>query len=96
MPDFKVGDVVMLKSGGPSMTVSGRDINGVECMWFCNDGLIQNDLFPPKVLEHSVDDDEGFYEDEHEAIDDDLEEMTDAELDALVSSAGRYYKDHGH
>ena len=98
MPDFKVGDVVMLKSGGPSLTVCGRDINGVECMWFSNDGVIQNELFPPKVLEHSIDDDEGFYEEDYEADDDDeFEEMTDAELDALVADAERNYSDrHGH
>ena len=39
MSEFKIGDTVTLKSGGPRMTVKdpSRDINGkphVECRWF--------------------------------------------------------------
>jgi uncharacterized protein YodC (DUF2158 family) len=97
MAEFKVGDVVMLKSGGPLMTVSGRDINLVQCMWFAEDGTLQDDFwFGPKVLEPTIDDDEGFYDDVDpmESIDDD-EGMTDAELDALVARSG-YYQDRGH
>lgn len=32
--DLKVGDVVMLKSGGPSMTVDQVDGDHVWCCWF--------------------------------------------------------------
>jgi len=32
--DFKKGDTVKLKSGGPLMTVVDIDELGVECMWF--------------------------------------------------------------
>jgi uncharacterized protein YodC (DUF2158 family) len=98
MAEFEVGDVVRLKSGGQLMTVSGRDINLVQCMWHSADGVLQDDFwFGPKVLEHSIDDDEGFYDD-HEIIDDNDnadDDMTDAELDALVARSG-YYQDRGH
>lgn len=30
---FKVGDVVMAKSGGPAMTVCSVDADGVYCKW---------------------------------------------------------------
>lgn|GEM_PF-2424733 len=38
-PDFKVGDVVVLRSGGPAMTVSGplTDEFDVNCVWFAED-----------------------------------------------------------
>lgn len=32
--DFKVGDVVMLKSGGPKMTVAAMKHDRVFCIWF--------------------------------------------------------------
>jgi uncharacterized protein YodC (DUF2158 family) len=34
--DFKTGDIVRLKSGGPDMTVSQRAINPdtIHCQWF--------------------------------------------------------------
>jgi len=38
--DFKVGDVVVLKSGGPKMTISkiepsnSNDAETVKCVWF--------------------------------------------------------------
>ena len=32
---FKVGDIVVLKSGGPEMTVKEIDhFNGIHCQWF--------------------------------------------------------------
>lgn len=31
---IEIGDVVMLKSGGPRMTVSELGFNVVECTWF--------------------------------------------------------------
>lgn len=52
--NFKPGDVVQLKSGGPRMTVTetGRDIaqrEMVYCVWF--EGKIKKeDAFPPATL----------------------------------------------
>jgi uncharacterized protein YodC (DUF2158 family) len=34
MSQFKVGDVVRLKSGSPKMTVSQVQSNGAVCSWF--------------------------------------------------------------
>ncbi|MDD5219585.1 MAG: DUF2158 domain-containing protein [Candidatus Bipolaricaulis sp.] len=49
---FKVGDLVMLKSGGPKMTVSAISPNGaaIECMWFDKKDERQFDTFSPSVL----------------------------------------------
>jgi uncharacterized protein YodC (DUF2158 family) len=32
--DFKVGDVVQLNSGGPPMTVTASNRDGIDCAWF--------------------------------------------------------------
>ncbi|GHV14760.1 hypothetical protein FACS189491_11430 [Spirochaetia bacterium] len=57
--DFKVGDVIVLKSGGPKMTVEriATHTNGneyVECSWFVNEKLESN-KFPPDALEKAKD-----------------------------------------
>ena len=62
MPEFKKGDVVRLKSGGPKMTVSdvgdyttsGGPEDGVHCVWFdLVKGVQKNssDVFDAAVLE---------------------------------------------
>ncbi len=55
---FKIGDVVMLKSGGPVMTVHNigeytmQGLNpGVLCVWF-DDRKRVEDVFHPDTLEH--------------------------------------------
>lgn len=48
---FKVGDVVQLKSGGPSMTVSEAWENGwLRAAWFL-DGKVQISEFDSKMLQ---------------------------------------------
>ncbi|MBW7867895.1 MAG: DUF2158 domain-containing protein [Brumimicrobium sp.] len=39
MNTFKVGNVVVLKSGGPSMTIESIDGEVVDCVWFSNKEL---------------------------------------------------------
>lgn len=56
MPDFKIGDVVRLKSGGPLMTVTyvGEEEGELiaVCVWFRNrDSDREQDGFPPESLE---------------------------------------------
>lgn len=49
MAQFKVGDVVQLKSGGPGMTVSDIEADGVRCVWFAgNENKIGH--FPSSIL----------------------------------------------
>jgi uncharacterized protein YodC (DUF2158 family) len=46
---FNVGDVVVLKSGGPKMTVDKISGNEVQCVWF--EGANQKyGAFPPNAL----------------------------------------------
>lgn len=53
MNDFKTGDVVMLKSGGPKMTVSNfiKMNKEVTCKWFNKDNQINSDLFNIEMLD---------------------------------------------
>lgn len=50
---FKVGDVVVLKSGGPEMTVEDpQNFRGqVECQWFGGRKL-ESGSFPPASLKY--------------------------------------------
>ena len=34
MPEYKKGDIVQLKSGGPKMTVGDIDFYGISVKWF--------------------------------------------------------------
>lgn len=51
MAEFKQGDVVQLKSGGPDMTCTGeKSENGdVWCQWFAGE-KVNKDCFPPDSL----------------------------------------------
>jgi uncharacterized protein YodC (DUF2158 family) len=52
---FKVGDVVRLKSGGPAMTVSFKNVDGDwVCVWFDKDGKKQASSFTPECLAPAV------------------------------------------
>lgn len=47
---FNSGDVVLLKSGGPKMTVIEDDGDTCECMWFDDKHQKKMDEFPTKLL----------------------------------------------
>ena len=51
MSEFKVNDVVRLKSGGPKKTVT--EINGeeVKCLWTDKDGIEHNKVYDTSCLE---------------------------------------------
>ncbi len=58
MMKFKIGDVVALKSGGPSMTINNiGDYSplgpnpGVSCIWFDSAKKLE-DVFHPDALEY--------------------------------------------
>lgn len=52
MEDFKVGDVVVLKSGGPNMTVTNSEGDKVEVRWFhsLDNNLQMPGYFPKEAL----------------------------------------------
>jgi uncharacterized protein YodC (DUF2158 family) len=50
MTEFKVGEIVQLKSGGPRMTVRNGDVGGeVQCQWFAGSKL-DSGFFPRESL----------------------------------------------
>ncbi|MEI8233338.1 MAG: DUF2158 domain-containing protein [Verrucomicrobiota bacterium] len=58
---FQIGDVVMLKSGGPDMTVESLGTNSnngtpfVFCKWFDKDQKVMSTSFPPATLQKNDD-----------------------------------------
>ena len=63
MEQFKVGDTVVMKAGGPKMTilrVEDDPTDWIQCRWF--DGKKFNtELFPPDSLRQADDSDNGVY-----------------------------------
>lgn len=52
MNKFKNGDIVVLKSGGPRMTVMFYEQHaGVFCKWFDKEGKVNQDSFSEEGLE---------------------------------------------
>lgn len=47
---FDPGEIVVLKSGGPQMTVKLTDEDGVNCQWFNGQGDLESDSFPEHML----------------------------------------------
>lgn len=50
MADFKVGDVVQLKSGGPVMTITYIDGGKAVCEWFDNNTPASS-TYPVEAIE---------------------------------------------
>jgi uncharacterized protein YodC (DUF2158 family) len=56
---FSAGSIVVLKSGGPAMTVVTADDEGVECIWMSDVGELSRDVIPAVALEQvEIGDDE--------------------------------------
>ena len=56
---FSAGSIVVLKSGGPAMTVVSADDEGVECIWMSDVGELSRDVIPAVALEQvEIGDDE--------------------------------------
>jgi uncharacterized protein YodC (DUF2158 family) len=55
---FKEGDIVMLKSGGPKMTVSSTGEHGIWCHWFSGTKA-QKERFAAESLQRVTDDQAG-------------------------------------
>ncbi len=50
MEEFKVGDVVRLKSGGPLMTIESIKDEDLNCIWFVNNEVRSN-YFSKLIIE---------------------------------------------
>jgi len=51
--NLKVGDVVLLKSGGPLMTIMGEQGNVFACHWF-KDGELKEATFVKETVEKYI------------------------------------------
>lgn len=77
---FSAGSIVVLKSGGPAMTVVSSSDNEAECVWIGDIGEFFRHAIPAIALEQVEEED---IEDEDEDEDSDDEESTEkAEEDA--------------
>ncbi|RDV02349.1 DUF2158 domain-containing protein [Undibacter mobilis] len=64
---FLAGSIVVLKSGGPAMTVVAATEEGVECMWMSDVGELSRDVIPTIALEQvEVGDDEDEEDDDED------------------------------
>lgn len=80
---LKAGDVVILKSGGPALTVSEVSDETVECVWIGEEGDLFREKLPASVLELAhidmSDDEDGHDEDEDSEDEDDGEDHHEKE-----------------
>lgn len=72
---FAAGSIVVLKSGGPAMTVISTSGDDVECVWIGDLGELFRHAIPAIALESALD------EDDIEDEDDDFEDDEAAEDD---------------
>jgi uncharacterized protein YodC (DUF2158 family) len=49
--EFKPGDNVRVKSGGPLMTIQKIGVEFANCTWFDENNDVQTESFRPEVLE---------------------------------------------
>ncbi len=82
--DFKIGDTVQVKSGGPLLTVLESSGDTVTCLFFSEElGNFQRDTFPAIVLEEVeiVDEDEDEPKAKKTSAHDDDEDFDDEDMD---------------
>ncbi|WP_454617268.1 YodC family protein [Bradyrhizobium cenepequi] len=75
--ELKPGDVVMLKSGGHSITVAEVNDDSAECVWMGIDGDLFRETLPIAVLEAANPDDEDEDADEEDEQDEEDDEDED-------------------
>jgi uncharacterized protein YodC (DUF2158 family) len=80
---FSEGDIVLVKSGGPALTVLSTEGEHVKCLFFSEElGEFRETLIPAFALEvHDESDDEDEEEDETESEDEEDEEDEDEKDD---------------
>ena len=80
---FEPGDVVMLKSGGHSMTVVAVEEEDIDCLWVGDDGQMFRQSIPAIALTvvQNIDLDEADEAEEDEETEDEENEESDEEED---------------
>ncbi len=79
---FDKGDVVILKSGGPALTVLEMDDEDVKCLYFSEEiGEFKKTTIPAFALEPFEDDEEEEDEEEDEEDSDEDEESEDEDFE---------------
>ena len=69
--DYSAGSIVVLKSGGPAMTVVASTENDVECVWMNEVGELSRETIPAIALEAvETEEDDADEDDENEEEDD--------------------------
>ena len=53
--DYEVGDQIILKSGGPRMTVAAVEIRLIKCSWFNEAGDLCHGSFFRKMIRLAID-----------------------------------------
>ncbi len=78
--DVKPGDVVILKSGGPALTVADVNDKEAECVWIGDDGDLFRETLPLVVLERAeIEAADESPDEEHDGEDDDEDEEDEGE-----------------
>ena len=75
--DLKLGDVVILKSGGHPMTVAEVHDDAVACLWMGGEGDLFRETLPLIALESAEIDNSDEEEDDEENEEEDEDEDTD-------------------
>lgn len=84
---FKPGDVVVLKSGGPAMTVASVEEDDVKCLWIGEEGELFREDIPAIALELIETEDDLDEIDEDEDGDEDGDEDEDEDERTQESNA---------
>lgn len=73
---FSVGDVVMLKSGGPALTVTEVGDDGVSVVWYADtEDNFRTTVLPPETLILFDDEDDLDLDDDEEEEEDDEDDV---------------------
>ncbi len=76
---FEIGDVVVLKSGGPTLTVKETGSEGVTCLWYADDEEEFRTAILPAACLIAIDGEEGDEGDKDEDEENDDEEDEEAD-----------------
>lgn len=88
--DFKAGDVVTLKSGGPVMTVKAVEAQEVACLWYAEeDETFREAILPAHVLlaAEFADEDDESNDETAENADEDAHEAEENEQETEEKNA---------